>query len=677
MTSVRFRESIRASIANPSLQAALDANAERRVTGRIAAFASLPDWRARRQKAHAIRAEVIARLDEYLDLFTAKATQNGIIVHLAKNAAEANRIIIELVRQGPRKNKNSAVWLESSALIAKSKSMVSEEIELNHALEDEGHRVVETDLGEYIVQLRGEKPAHIITPAVHLRRHEIGQLFQEKLDLQYTEDIPTLTNAARSVLREIFLTADVGISGVNFGVADTGTLCIVTNEGNGRMVTTIPPVHIALMGMERLVPSLDDLALMLSLLPRSATGQKLSVYTQLIHSPRRPDEADGAQQRHLVILDNGRSHLRKNGLQEALYCIRCGACLNACPVFREIGGHAYVGEDGSIAPYPGPIGSIVSPGLLGLPQFGHLAQASSLCGACKDACPVDIDLPKLLTRVRAGSKLEEKKQEGVGLSFFSKAGLRLYGRIASSPRLFIAAQKLGAFGMKAASPFTNWMWLPSFTGWGTSKDFPRIARKTFRDRFRHQNIPNTNTLVEREIPIQKEEVKHVKENMLERFVEELAAVGGRASRVRKAELSGSIIELLRNRSIDAVMMWDHVPNLEEAILAQSGIRVTKEWDPGVTAGITGATAGIADTGTLVIPSGKGRALSSSLLPPIHIAVIEAAQIVSSLEEALVQEELHLASATALVTGPSRTADIEMTLTIGVHGPKELIVYIVE
>ncbi|MBI1854677.1 MAG: lactate utilization protein, partial [Chloroflexi bacterium] len=251
------------------------------------------------------------------------------------------------------------------------------------------------------MQLRGEKPAHIITPAVHLRRADVGRLFHEKLGIPYTEDIPTLTDTARKVLREVFLAADIGISGVNFGVAETGTLCIVTNEGNGRMVTTMPPVHIALMGMERIVPTLDDLALMLSLLPRSATGQKLSVYTQLIHSPRRAGETDGAQERHLVIIDNGRSRLRNSPLHEALYCIRCGACLNACPVFRELGGHAYVGSDGSIAPYPGPIGSVVSPGLLG-ENFVHLAQASSLCGACKDACPVDIDLPKLLTRVRAG-----------------------------------------------------------------------------------------------------------------------------------------------------------------------------------------------------------------------------------------------------------------------------------
>src|SRR5512134_3848818 len=282
-------------------------------------------------------------------------------------------------------------------LIAKAKSMISEEIDLNPALEAEGIRVVETDLGEYIVQLRHERPGHILTPAVHLRRDDVGKLFHEKLGIPYTEDIPTLTNTARKVLRDVFLTADVGISGVNFGIAETGGICLVTNEGNGRMVTTMPRTHIALMGMERLVPTLDDLALMLSLLPRSATGQKLSVYTQLLHSPL------AGQERHIIILDNGRTRLRNSPLAESLYCIRCGACLNACPVFRELRGHAY----GSV--YPGPIGSVISAGFFGS-DFVPLPQASSLCGACKEPCPVDIDLPKLLTRVRAGQTPVSSRQ---------------------------------------------------------------------------------------------------------------------------------------------------------------------------------------------------------------------------------------------------------------------------
>ncbi|HXQ35943.1 MAG TPA: lactate utilization protein B, partial [Anaerolineales bacterium] len=381
MSTTDFRARIRKAIANPTLQIALDANAERRVKGRVNALETLPNWRERRQKAHSLRADVIEHLDTYMDQFIANARSNGIIIHRAKNAAEAIKTVLTIIGADGQPH--------SQKLVAKSKSMVSEEIELNHALEGEGIKVVETDLGEYIVQLRNEKPAHIITPAVHLRRNDVGKLFHEKLGIPYTEDIPTLTNTARKVLRNVFLTADVGMTGVNFGVAETGGICLVTNEGNGRMVTTLPHIHIALMGMERLVRNLDDLAILLSLLPRSATGQKLSVYTQLIHRPLEN------QQRHIIILDNGRTGLRNSPLKESLYCIRCGACLNACPVFRELSGHAYNST------YSGPIGSVISAGFFGS-DFVPLAQASSLCGACKEACPVDIDLPKLLVRVRSG-----------------------------------------------------------------------------------------------------------------------------------------------------------------------------------------------------------------------------------------------------------------------------------
>ncbi len=329
MTNV-FHSRIRESLADANLQSALDANAERRIKVRKDAFASLSDPQTARERAHAVRADVIDHLDSYLEQFTTHAIENGMLVHHAVDADQAIKLVYEIAFQ------------HGARLIAKSKTMVSEEIGLNHALEKHGLEVIETDLGEYIVQLRGEPPSHIITPAVHLRRQDVGRLFEEKLGLPYTEDISIMTNAARRTLRQVFLNADMGISGVNFGVAETGTLCVVTNEGNGRMVTTVPPVHIALMGIERLVPTMDDLSLMLSLLPRSATGQKLTVYTSLLNSPRRSDDPDGPQERHVILVDNGRRNVQASGLREILYCIRCGSCLNACPVFREIGGHAYV-----------------------------------------------------------------------------------------------------------------------------------------------------------------------------------------------------------------------------------------------------------------------------------------------------------------------------------------------
>lgn len=688
-----FREKIRQSIANPALQAALDGNAEKRVKGRVAAFASLPDFQERRAHAHAVKADVVARLDEYLAQFIEKVTANGIIVHRAADAAEAVKIVLGVVENPKQRTQNNTKEsfvplraLRGKKLVAKSKSMVSEEINLNHALEAAGHRVVETDLGEYIVQLRGERPSHIITPAVHLRRGDVGQLFHEKLGIPYTEDIPTLTAAARKVLREVFLTADIGLSGVNFGVAESGTLCIVTNEGNGRMCTTIPPVHIALMGIERLVPTLDDLALFLSLLPRSATGQKLSVYTSLIHSPKRPNDIDGPFERHLILLDNGRSAIRHSPLAESLYCIRCGACLNACPVFREIGGHAYVGADGSIAPYPGPIGSVVSPGLFGCENFGHLAQASSLCAACKEACPVDIDLPGLLLRIRAGESVKRKdvkrNHSGIGLPAPLKLGLRVFRYVAATPRLFAVLQTLGGILSRVYSPRQTYMRLPAWTGWGYSKDLPRLAVRPFRARWSKvkQGIKETGRQVDREQvdrgqvdreQVDKGQVDREEVGLVDQFTQELTALGGQVHLVPEGELSAKLSEFLRSKGVDRVQAD------ETGEKYVSGIPVSREADPGIRLGVTGALAGIAETGTLLIASGEGCPFTASLLPEIHVAVLRSKDLYASLPQVMNRWEVREASAALLITGPSRTADIEMTLTIGVHGPKELHVFVVD
>jgi L-lactate dehydrogenase complex protein LldF len=680
MNNAQFRERIRKSISNDNLQMALDANAERRVKGRIAALESLPDWRERRQNAHAVRADVIEHLDRYLDQFIENATQNGMIVHRVKGAAEAIRVILQIANDWPKghgeQREEISVQQRSAAspiLVAKSKSMVSEEIDLNHALEAEGMRVVETDLGEYIVQLRHERPAHIITPAVHLRRSDVGQLFHEKLGIPYTEDIPTLTSTARRVLREVFLTAQVGVSGVNFAIADTGGFCLVTNEGNGRMVTTLPPVHIALMGMERLVRNLDDLALLLSLLARSATTQKLSVYTQLMHKPL------AHQQRHIIILDNGRSRLRNSPLKESLFCIRCGACLNACPVFRELGGHAYKST------YSGPIGSVISAGLFGS-EFVPLAQASSLCGACKEACPVDIDLPKLLTRVRAGQSETNggKKKEGGGLSWMSKIFLKIYSRAAPHPSLFALSQKFAWLGTSLVAPFSDYVRLPAFTGWGYSKDLPRFTGKTFRERWRDAKSANTytgkqvdthtRTQVDRETSKEPSGAATMTPaELVSRFVEELSKVGGNAIHTTSTELTDKIIHFLLSRDVDCVHLEPNV--LDEGSLSKAGISISHQADPTIRVGVTKAICGLADTGSILEADGEGDKLQASLLTEIHLAVLKVSDIYPSLSDAI-----HLMRDTksaVFITGPSRTADIEMTLTIGVHGPGELHVLLVD
>ncbi len=662
MSVTSFRKRIRESIDNPTLQTALDNNTERRLKGRALAFESIPDWRERRQRAHRVRADVIEHLDEYLDQFIAKSEANGVIVHRAKDASEAIEITLNVARQ------------TSAKLIAKSKSMISEEIELNHALEKENIKVVETDLGEYIVQLRHEKPSHIITPAAHLKKEQVAQLFHEKLGIPYTEDIPTLTATARKILREVFLTADIGISGVNFGVAETGAICIVTNEGNGRMVTTIPHVHIALMGMERIAPNLDDLALLLSLLPRSATGQKLTVYTQLLHKPMEN------QQRHIIILDNGRSRLRNSPLKESLLCIRCGACLNACPVFRELSGHAYIGNDLSIAPYPGPIGSVISPGLLG-ENFVQLAQASSLCGACKEICPVDIDLPKMLTRVRAGQSFDEKKKEergGAGLTWSTKLGLQIYTRLATRPKLYAASQKFAALGSFLFSPFSQWMHLPAFTGWGYSKDMPRFAGRTFRDRWNNNSVILPAPLPQAQVSEVKDLLHNQKDssvatkplpqsdtNQIEQFTTELTALSGHVYQTQTT--TQDIIQFLQSRGTNKILLEPNT--LDESLLHKANIEFTHEPDPQILVGVTSAICGLTDTGSVLEADS---ALMASLLPEIHIAVLKSQDILPSLPDAM-----HLVKDknAVFITGPSRTADIEMTLTIGVHGPKEIHVFV--
>jgi len=659
-----FRARIRQSLADETLQNALDGNAQRRAVGRLQAFSSLPDHPERRRRAHAVKADVIAHLDEYLSRFITQVTRNGFRVHRAADAKEAIHIFLEIARE------------HDARLVAKSKSMVSEEINFNHALEQAGIQVVETDLGEYIVQVRGERPSHIITPAVHLTRAQVGQLFHEKLGTPFTEDIPEMVAIARRVLRQVFLSADIGVSGVNFGVVETGTLCLVTNEGNGRIVTSLPPVHVALMGIERLVPSLDDLALFLSLLPRSATGQKLSVYTSLIHSPKRFDDADGPQERHLILVDNGRLAMRNSPLAEALACIRCGACLNACPVFREIGGHAYIGRDGSIAPYPGPIGAVVSPALLGCENYGQLAQASSLCGACREACPVDINLPDLLLRVRAGKVSENPEDhnhaEGIGIPALLSLGLKGFRLVAYSSLLFSIAQRLGGLLSHLYSPHKKYMRIPAWSGWGYSKDFPRLEISPFRTRWGKIKQEVNHRDQTTRLPEKPMETGSLPgPNLAARFTDELAAIGVNIYQLPEKEVKARLARLFQERGIERVAVDD----IGEKYV--TGIQSVRVPDPTIWAGVTGALMGIAESGSLVLVGGEARPLTASLLPDLHIAILRESDLVATLAEALARPEIRSASAAAIITGPSRTGDIEMTLSIGVHGPKEIHVFLIE
>jgi L-lactate dehydrogenase complex protein LldF len=356
---------------------ALGESAERSSKQTREIAAAIPHWQTWREAANRVKAYAIAHLDELLVQFEQNITARGATVLYAEDAAEANRCVLDIAREHGVKS------------VVKSKSMVSEELELNHKLEAAGIRAVETDLGEYLVQLAGQRPVHIVTPALHLSAADVGRLFAEKLGEPFTAEHRALTNIARKHLREEFIAADMGMSGVNFAIADTGSICIVENEGNAGLSTAAPKVHVVLMGIEKVIPRIDDLPLFLNLLARSGTGQELTTYTHLIHG------ATPGRKLYVIILDNGRSNVLKDpAARMALYCIRCGACLNACPVYRRTGGWAY----GWV--YPGPIGSILTPHLMGLDPAGALPFASSLCGACGEICPVKIDIPHQLVHLR-------------------------------------------------------------------------------------------------------------------------------------------------------------------------------------------------------------------------------------------------------------------------------------
>ena len=367
----------------PSIPLAVQQATSRFVGGRAARVAELPQWEQLRQIGSDIRQHTIENMDVYLTRLEEKVEAAGGHVHWAETAEDARRIVLQIAKENNINN------------VVKSKSMATEEIELNHALEAAGIEALETDLGEYIIQLAGTGPSHIIVPAVHLKKEEIAALFSAKLDINAPTDPIELARIAREVLREKFLNAGMGISGGNFLIAETGTLVMVTNEGNGRMCTTIPDLHVAVVGIDKVIPDWESLTLFLKLLARSATGQKLSTYTQFITGPRRAEGEFGPKEFHLVLLDNGRSKILKDRIgRDVLKCIRCGACANVCPVYKNVGGFAY----GSFI--SGPIGAILSPQMYGTQAARELPYASTLCGACADVCPVKIPIPTILRHLR-------------------------------------------------------------------------------------------------------------------------------------------------------------------------------------------------------------------------------------------------------------------------------------
>ncbi|WP_374712030.1 LutB/LldF family L-lactate oxidation iron-sulfur protein [Symbiobacterium terraclitae] len=470
-----FKTRIAKALGDERLRGAVRYTADNLRTKRNAVVADLNEQAAKRmaigsfaelrRQARRIKEHTLKHLDYYLEQAAERIRQNGGTVHWAGSAADVVRIAEEIAERRQAKR------------VIKSKSMASEEVMFNHALEAKGVEVVESDLGEYIIQLAHETPAHIVIPAIHKTRRQIADMFGAVAGRELTTDTPTLTKFARETLRKKFMAADIGVSGANFLVAESGTICLVTNEGNGRLTTSVPPVHVAIVGIEKLVPTLEDLAVVLGLLPRSATGQKITTYFNMITGPRRPGEPDGPEELHVIFLDNGRTNLLGSKYEEALMCIRCGACLNVCPVYRNIGGHAY----GSI--YPGPIGSVISPLLNDLGAWTDLPQASSLCGACHEACPMGIHLHEHLVSLRMDTVAMGKADPG-----FTRV-MKLWMAAWRRPAIYRMAAKLGRVAMrpfvkKRADGTEVAESLPGpFAAWTNTRNFPPIASRTFHERW--------------------------------------------------------------------------------------------------------------------------------------------------------------------------------------------------
>jgi L-lactate dehydrogenase complex protein LldF len=459
-----FHRRIDAALHDATLQTALARATTKFVENRAAALAALQDGDRLRDQARAIRAKALSRLDDLLSRFAERIESRGGHVCWAPDGAAAARYITDLAsRRGVR-------------LIVKSKSMASEEIHLNDALEAAKLRVVETDLGEYIIQLANEKPSHIVAPAIHKTREQVAALFSKHLGMPPTNEPMEMARAARTALRQEFLRAGLGISGVNFGVADEGAIVLVTNEGNGRLTTTVPRIHVAVMGIERVIESIEDLGVLLQVLGRSATGQKLTVYTSILSGPARPGETDGPEEFHVVLLDNGRSRMLATDYAEALLCIRCGACLNACPVYQSIGGHAYGGV------YSGPIGAVLTPLLQPKMHEAYaLSHASSLCGACQAACPVRIAIPDMLLRLRGDAVRD------TGGKAFERMAMRLWRHVMQRPSLFRAAGRAASLATRLLSRGGQVRALPPpLNAWTRTRDFPPFARKSFTQLWRER-----------------------------------------------------------------------------------------------------------------------------------------------------------------------------------------------
>lgn len=686
VTPAIFPSAARAAIGDARLQGAVKNATAHLLSRRSQAISQLEGWEQLRSYAQQVKAYTIAGLSRHVELFAERARALGATVFFAADAAEANGYIRDLA-------------LRSGATLAvKSKSMATEEVELNEALAEAGVETVETDLGEFVIQLAGERPSHIVAPVIHRTRQDVTRLFAEKLKTPPDAPVEDLTMTARRVLRERFLRAGLGISGGNFAIAETGSIVIVENEGNARLTTSVPPIHVALVGIEKILPRWADLGAFLQLLPRSATGQKLTSYVSILGGPRRRGEPDGPSEMHIVLLDNGRTRIAADAeMREVLHCIRCGACLNTCPVYRQIGGHPY----GSA--YPGPIGSLFTPLIQGVTRAPDLPFASTLCGACVDVCPVKIPIPKLLLRLR------RRVAETDEFAWADRLQMQAWKFFMSGPRRYAAGSRLLRWSFpRESQPPPRLRWAAA---WTKFRDYPPLPERSFREQWRlnprgqgggspaevaaapgiqvraHEALQGPAELPDPGLAPRQSSPRDV-----DRFVQEAVLVGSRVYRCRPEELRPTVLKALENLPPQCLALFESDSLARRAGWAGSAdqpVRAARVGDlragervatmdansADVTAGITGVDAALADTGTLVLRTSPDRGRLLSLLPPVHVAVLDAASLLPDLGSFLCQPRVD-ASSIVLITGPSKTADIEQNLVTGVHGPGELHVILV-
>jgi iron-sulfur cluster protein len=690
---VSFPDAARRSLADTQLRANLARATTTIRDKRARVVGELPDWEELRAAGAAAKDEALLGLDAQLERLERAVSAAGGQVHWAADGAEACAIVAGIARS------------HGFSELVKVKSIASDEIKLNEALAQAGVDAVETDLAELIIQLGDDSQSHILVPAIHKNRAEIRDLFRRELDLpDLPDDPPALTEAARLHLRSLFLKARMGVSGANFAVAETGTVCVVESEGNGRMCTTLPDVLVTLMGVEKVVPAWRDMEVFLQLLPRSSTGERMNPYTSFWTGVR---EDDGPREFHLVLLDNGRTAALADELgRQALRCIRCSACLNVCPVYARVGGHAYESV------YPGPIGAILTPQLQGMDAAGSLPYASSLCGACAEVCPVNIEIPRLLTHLRARERDEAGSLDPELLSMKG-----LYGVFASRER-YERAQRLARAAARPLARRGRISRAPGpLAGWTSSRDLPAPAKESFRDWWRRTRgaaqagaavpAPPAPPPPERR-EAEPQGTGQGRETVLARVRAAIAGAPPADGRPRDYRTEDSrsreeVVALFAERVADYRASVhrtgpDGVAALVASVCAEHGVErlglapdVPAEWRPdGVelveddglapaeldTLGgaLTGCAVGIAETGSFVLDGGPGQGRRAlSLVPDLHVCVVREDQVVGLVPEAVARLDQSVREGRPLtfVSGPSATSDIELNRVEGVHGPRIL------